>query len=426
MGRSKKWAIGINYKIAMTKKSEVILSTFGPLHLVKSAEYLSRLVDIRLIQGWIPAWWNKWLLVIADRILGYKLSKTIKKRTPQCLTGRNIGIGIPEFYAWIARMYLRDRLSSVKAAIMYGKLSRKYIKKADIFHVRSGSGLGGAIEKAQKEAMKVIVDHSIAHPAFMSKSLKDEFERNGEHFDLGEESPFWQYVLSDCRKADVLLVNSNFVKETFVQQGFDASKIAVIYLGVREDFWGLKKSYVLSKPIKLLFTGSFGFRKGGEYLLKALCLLEKRGIECELIIVGGYSGGKTLLEKYPSKNIRLTGVIPQDEMKVYLQHADLYVFPSLCEGCAQSGMEALAAGLPVIATYESGLPIEDGVNGLIIKSKDEKAIVDAILRLVGDDRLRERIGKTAMERMKDYTWDKYASNVVDLYTKLLEMPVENV
>lgn len=398
----------------------VILSTFGPLHLIKGAEYLSRLVDIRLIQGWVPAWWNSWLLIIGDRILGYKLSKTIKKRTPQFLKGRNIGIGIPEFYAWIARMYLRDRLSNVKAAIMYGRLSRKYIGNADVFHVRSGSGLGGAIEKAKNEGMKVVVDHSIAHPAFMNKNLKGEFERNGEHFDSGEDNPFWQYVLSDCKKADVLLVNSNFVKETFIQQGFDAGKIVVIYLGVREDFWGLKKNYVLSKKIKLLFTGSFGFRKGGEYLLKALQLLEERELECELTIVGGYSGGKTLLEKYPSKNIRLTGVIPQDEMKAYLQHADLYVFPSLCEGCAQSGMEALAAGLPVIATYESGLPIEDGVNGFIVKSKDEKAIVDAILRLVANDELRESIGRKAMERMKNYTWDKYASNVVDLYLNLFQ------
>lgn len=404
----------------------VILSTFGPLHLVKSAEHLSRLVDIKLIQGWVPAWWNKWLLIIGDWMVGYKLSKTIKKRTPQCLTGRNIGIGIPEFYAWIGRMYLHDRLSNVKAATMYGKLSRKYIKNADVFHVRSGSGLGGAIEKAHNEGMKVVVDHSIAHPAFMRQNLKNEFEKHGEHFDLGDDSLFWQQVLGDCRKADVLLVNSNFVKETFVQQGFDADRIAVIYLGVREDFWGLKKSYVLSKPIKLLFTGSFGFRKGGEYLLKALRLLEGMEMEYELTIVGGYAEGKALLEKYPSKHIRLTGVVPQDEMKVYLRQADFYVFPSLCEGCAQSGMEALAAGLPVIATCESGLPIEDGVNGLTVKSKDEKAIVDAILRLAGDDKLREQIGKTAMEIMRDYTWDKYASKVADLYTKLLEMPVENV
>ena len=69
-------------------------------------------------------------------------------------------------------------------------------------------------------------------------------------------------------------------------------------------------------------------------------------------------------------------------------------------------------------------PKENGVNGLIVKSKDEKAIVDAILRLVGDERLREKIGRTAMERMKNYTWDMYASDVVKLYTRLLNSSAE--
>ena len=299
--------------------------------------------------------------------------------------------------------------------MMYGRLSRKYVKDADVFHVRSGSGMGGAIEKAQNEGMKVVVDHSIAHPVFMRVALKDEYERNGLHFDWEEKNPFWQNVLCDCEKADVLLVNSWFVKDTFVRQGFNAEKIKVIYLGVRSDFWGLKKNYGIFGKLKLLFTGSFGIRKGGEYLLKALLLLEKSGIDSELIIVGGYTEGRFLLEKYPSKNVILTGVVPQDELKTYLQQADIYVFPSLCEGCAQSGMEALAAGLPVIATYESGLPIENGVNGIIVNSKDEKAIADAIMQLVHCELMRESIGKMAAKKMRTYTWEKYVANVVNLY-----------
>lgn len=398
---------------------KVILSTFGPLHLIKSAEALSSYVEINVIQGWIPKWWNKWLLYIGDKILGYKLSKTIIKRTPEILKNRNISIGFPEFYLWIRRLFFKDKCSNVKAAVMYGKLSREYIKNADIFHVRSGSGAGGAIEKAKNEGMKVIVDHSIAHPAFMRSNLEKEFERNGEYFDLGDTNPFWQYVLQDCKKADMLLVNSNFVKDTFVHQGFSKQKIEVVYLGVRDDFYGLKKDYELSQKVKLLFTGSFGFRKGGEYLLKALSLLEEQSIEYELTIVGGYSNGKMLLQKYNSSNIVLTGVIPQDEMKTYLQNADIYVFPSLCEGCAQSGMEALAAGLPVITTYESGLPIEDKVDGVIIPSKSEQSIANAVIQLINNDELRENLGRNAVEKMRHFTWDNYARRVKKIYMRML-------
>lgn len=397
----------------------VVLSTFGPLHLVKSAEFLSRLVDIKLIQGWIPRWWNQWLLFVLNRILGYKLSKTIKKRTPLSLKGKNVGIGLPEFYLWFNRYYLKSSLSNLNAAILYGKYSRKYIKSADIFHVRSGSGLGGAIEKARSEGMKIVVDHSIAHPAFMRRQLEGEYKRNQVAFDLGDDNPFWQSVLNDCTKADFLLVNSDFVKDTFVEQGFDSAKIKVIYLGVRSDFNDLKQSYALHSKVKLLFTGSFGFRKGGEYLLKAMLLLEQRGVECELIVVGGCSEKSVLLGKYQPKNVQFVGVVPQDDLKTFLKDSDIYVFPSLCEGCAQSGMEALTAGLPVITTYESGLPIEDGVNGLIINSKDENAIVEAVIKLINDNQLRESIGHTAMQRMKMYTWETYASKVVELYHQML-------
>jgi hypothetical protein len=52
---------------------KVILSTFGPLHLIKSAEYLSALVDIQVLQGWIPSWWNRWLLRPISARIGYDL-----------------------------------------------------------------------------------------------------------------------------------------------------------------------------------------------------------------------------------------------------------------------------------------------------------------------------------------------------------------
>ena len=65
----------------------------------------------------------------------------------------------------------------------------------------------------------------------------------------------------------------------------------------------------------------------------------------------------------------------------HLAKADVYVFPSLAEGCASSGMEAMAAGLPVITTRESGLPIRHGENGWLIASKSEQAISDAIICL---------------------------------------------
>lgn len=170
----------------MKKRINVILSTFGPLHLIKSAEYLSPLVNLKVIQGWIPAWWNRWLLIPISKIIGYDLRRTIKKRTPVCLQQYNKGIGIPEFLLNASKKIFRNCKTQTKYNVLsyhlYGKLSKKYIEGADIFHVRSGSGRGGAIQKAKEKGMKIIVDHSIAHPAFMGKNLKDEYEKKSCYF----------------------------------------------------------------------------------------------------------------------------------------------------------------------------------------------------------------------------------------------------
>ena len=401
----------------MVNKTKVLLSTFGPLHLIKSAEYLSKYVDIEVVQGWIPQWWNTWLIGIASKIIGRDLSKSFGKRIPKALDGRNHSIAVPEFYLWSGmRLGIND--IEVKAAEMFGRMTKSYLKTQNIFHVRSGSGQGGAIAKAKAKGMKIIVDHSIAHPAFMDKALRNEYEKNGVGFNLGTDSHFWQLVLKDCEEADRLVVNSYFVRDTFVEAGYDKDRIDVVYLGVREDFQSLKKSYDTDKVFKILYTGSFGFRKGGEYLLKAMEELDKIGFNYELNIVGGYSPDDVLIGKYKPKHVNFIGQVPQDDLKEYLATSDCYLFPSLCEGCAQSGMEALTAGLPVIATYESGLPITDGVNGILIDAANVASIVDAVKRMASDKSLRMNLGTKAAEMMKNqYTWDVYANNMCEVYKK---------
>ena len=78
---------------------------------------------------------------------------------------------------------------------IYGNMSCRYLKDAKIFHVRSGSGRGGAIEKAHKKGMKVIVDHSIAHPLFMEKQLKKEYDKFKLSFGLSSHTPLWKEVI---------------------------------------------------------------------------------------------------------------------------------------------------------------------------------------------------------------------------------------
>lgn len=405
------------------KNIRVIISTLGPLHLIKSAEYLSQIADVRVIQAWIPSWWNKWILSIGSKVSHHDLYRTFKKRTPNCLNGKNTGLPLAEFYLVICRYFHlgNPKLSYIRAATIFGRQSKKRFQNADIVHMRSGSGLGGAIEHAHKLGMKVVVDHSIAHPIFMDKQLRGEYSKYGVPFDLGLDTPFWKKVIDNCEKGDVILVNSQFVKNTFVENGFQADKIKVVLLGVRTDFYALKRDYSIENGmLRILFTGGFGFRKGAEYILRALCELDKESFNYKFTVVGDYSGAVSILEKYHPNHIEFKGTIPQDDLKVYLAESDVYLFPSLCEGCASSGMEALAARLPVIATKESGLPITDGKNGIIIPSKNTELIIDALKKISESKTMRETLGIAASQLVsQNYTWEQYAQNVLNIYKEIL-------
>lgn len=407
-------------------KIKVILSTFGPLHLIKSAEYLSILVDIKVIQAWIPKWYDKFLVKFASKIVGRDLSKSFEKRIPDVLKDKNYSCAFAEFSLWTLRSLskhtnlINTTKISLYAAQIYGWQSLKYIKSADIFHVRSGSGFSGAIKKAKSKGMKVLVDHSIAHPAFMDMQLEKEFKKNHVIFDMGSKSPYWGEIINECHTADRILVNSNFVKDTFVAEGFNPALIDVVYLGVREDFWGLKQTWNTNGVIRILFTGSFGFRKGAEYLLKALQELDKLKIDYLMTVVGDNQEAKSLIHKYSVKNISFVGHIPQTELKDYLKNSDIYLFPSLCEGCASSGMEAMAVGLPVIATKESGLPITNNEDGIIIAAQNEHAIVDSILFLMNNEAMRSKLGRNAAIKIStNYSWENYAFNVNEVYKSLV-------
>lgn len=417
---------------------------YGRLHLVTSAEWLSKAgVNVRLVCGWVPRNPRGWLVRLCSGVVGRDLSKGMSKRAISVPGVEMCSMPTADFVdqglRLADRLLCRGRLHGVVSSIgwrFFGWMSRRYLRGAQIFHCRSGAGQGGAIAKAKKLGLRVVVDHSIAHPAFMDKNLRNEYEKNGVKFDLGMDSPFWRQVVKDCEDADVVQVNSFFVRDTFIEQGFPSKKLRVVYLGEREDFFGIRIPKKEVGRLKLLFTGGFGFRKGAEYILEALKILKERGVEFEMDVVGDYSGAKDLISRYATElnvaygeggalgqrtlpDVIFHGPKPQDELKSFLSNGDVYVFPSLAEGCAQSGMEAMAAGMCVIGTHESGFPIVDGKYGYIVPSKDAKAIADKIEWLALHRGEIDRVGQNAAKLISEnYTWERYAENVKRIYEEL--------
>ncbi len=416
---------------SINKNLTIIVSTGqGRLHLLESAQSLNNKdIQVKVITGWLP---SKYIPNVLIDFFGFflgrsKLSVGLRKRNLYNIKSTHI------FSCWkseflIQILFLLSSIGVLKRDLaatigwkMFGYESRKYIKQADIFHVRSGSGQGNAIKKAKENGMKVVVDHSIAHPLELYQQLLKANNGHSKDIDFGEDSRFWNMVLKDCHDADLIQVNSTYVKDSFVKNGFDADKLRVVHLGVRQDFLSIKTNYALQGVPNILFTGGFGLRKGANIIIKTVSELNRMGVRFNLNIVGSIMDDVSIPSEFSDlPNVKMHGHVEQDKLKAFFLSSDLYIFPSYCEGSAQSLKEAMAAGLPVIATKQGGAPIIDRENGIIILDDSVDELTQSIVELLDNESLRAEIGKNASNTIgSNHTWDKYAYNTLKIYKELL-------
>lgn len=407
----------------------IISTGQGRLHLIQSAIAIQEQgVDVEVITGWVPGkhFPDKFINAMGKLVGRSNLAYGLRKRSPRGFPREQIRTcSFSEFYIQFLFILTGKKiLTRDKAARMgwkaFGTESRKYIRNGQIFHVRSGAGRAGAIQKARAQGMKIVVDHSIAHPYEIKRQLDKLLSESKESKYINISDGFWNNVLKDCEEADVLLVNSDYVKDTFVQQGYPADKISVIHLGIDESFHSLKQSYE-SGTIRLVFTGNFGVRKGAHLIVAAVEQLLKKDIRFTLDVVGNVSNELVIPDWFSTHpSITLHGSMPQDQLKQFLASSDLYIFPTYVEGAAQSVKEAMAAGLPVITTVNSGAPIRHMDNGYLIPDDDATALANAIEVLSADHQLRQTMGLKAAETIRTgHTWTRYAQEVTELYKSMI-------
>ncbi|WP_263409891.1 glycosyltransferase family 4 protein [Terriglobus tenax] len=405
----------------------LISSGAGKLHFNDTAlAAASANVDVGFITGWIPRERDRFWVDALGKLIGENsLFNRLRLRAVARPGLKNIEVIWPEVAGGLlqvgTKLKLLDPMASWgQAFILAGRASRKHLHGADIFHVRSGAGRGGAIARARFEGMKILVDHSIAHPYAMEELLRPEYERAKLPPEEFRKAGLWKIVLEDCMDADRLLVNSHFVRRTFIEQGYDQDRIDVGYLGVRESYFGLKQKYEIEGRLKVLFTGSFSLRKGARSLLEAMRILRASGVDAELHIVGNITDGAVWIEEGDSVFLRHTPFAAPESLFPLLASSDLFVFPTLAEGCSRSAMEAAAAGMPVITTENCGLPLQHGSSVVYTPVNDAQTLAAEIARLAGSVEERARLGRNGANTIaQEYTWADYGRVLRSIYTRML-------
>lgn len=270
-------------------------------------------------------------------------------------------------------------------------------------------------ERAKNEGKRFVLDQTTTHAA--SKEVALALAR--------DQYPDWKEDLAPRKKsvaaeeyreqelADCIVVASSFARATMIAGGVHPQKLVVIPYGVDLEHFRPAAFREKGGKKRFLFLGSVNARKGVPLLLDAWRELEP--VASELVIAGEVSRGVQSLLNTP-ENVRFLGRVSKDAIPELMRSCHVLVLPSYFEGFGMVLLEALASGLPIVASDTSAAPdlLSEGQGGIVFRSGDLKGLRDALQRLLESPDLLRGMGAVARQIAECHSWDAYGDRWVTL------------
>jgi phosphatidylinositol alpha-1,6-mannosyltransferase len=247
---------------------------------------------------------------------------------------------------------------------------------------------------------------------------------HGEEITAGVSSRLYgRGALSALRKAEAVVVVSEFTRREVIRRGVPADHVHLISNGVDLELFspGPRDPAIMSKhclegKTVMLTVGRLEPRKGHDTVIKALPEILKEVPELVYVIVGAGSDDKRLRGLAEAVDVKdkviFAGRVPNDELIGYYRTVDLFIMPNRTledgdtEGFGLVFLEANACGKPVIGGNAGGVPdaVVDGETGLLVDGKSVKAVADAAARILRNPELAERLGEAGRRRALTFGW----------------------
>lgn len=270
--------------------------------------------------------------------------------------------------------------------------------------------------KRKAPHIKRILDMSIATREFAKNIYDRDIEISGSDLIKRENEYIWNHKYLEIYReeicdADFFLSSSEFVKSSIRYFDVPEDKIIVAPYGVNPDKFttkGVEKKVRTSTPLQLLFVGQVNARKGMHHLLKVMSQFGKDQVF--LTLVGVVDKSSEIYKKYcDEENICFAGYKVRDELIELYGSVDAFILPSLCEGMAMVGFEAMSMELPIICTTNTGINdlIHNYSNGIVVEASNAEELKNAIQWCVDHPKEVREMGIRAKETVKDYTWQHY-------------------
>jgi Glycosyl transferases group 1 len=272
-------------------------------------------------------------------------------------------------------------------------------------------------QASRAQGRQCILEQTILPPELEFKLMREELSR-WRGWQPGLDIPEGDRAVADRAAqewtlADCIVAGSDFVREGLERCGVPQRKIRVVPYGVDVNRFSpiAKNECDRSAPLRVLFVGEVGLRKGVPDLLEALVRLGTARVEAR--IVGEVVLAHERLEPFAHVATFL-GPMPRAQMPGIFRWADVFVLPSIVEGSATTTYEALLSGLPVVATLNAGSIVRSGVEGFIVPIRDPYTLAETIGRYASDRKLLAQHRVAAMQRRKHAGLDRYKADLVSV------------
>ena len=318
---------------------------------------------------------------------------------------------------WFFNSKLNTKIKKV-----YGFVSSKLLKKnIDAFIFFAGNGFNSKIVmKLQLDNTICIADEGSAHILSQRKLLEDEYKMLGLEYITKQTQDLLEETLLEYKISDYITVPSSFVKRTFIEQGFDESNIFVNPYGV--DLSQFKQIEKDDDVFRVIYCGRLSIQKGSHYLLEAIYGLNMDNFE--LWHVGGIDNEmKPYIEKFKSKKIVFKGAQRQEELYKFYSQGSVFILPSIQDGFGMVIFQAMACGLPVILSENTGaydVITKDGEEGFVIPIRSVGAIQEKITYLYNNRNICKQMGERAKKKVSEgYTWDDYGDRYIEFLERVI-------
>jgi glycosyltransferase involved in cell wall biosynthesis len=277
-----------------------------------------------------------------------------------------------------------------------------------------------SFSKAKKENILCIYDLPIAYWETLRSFLAFEAERLPEwavtlHGGIKDSAQKLERKCKELEMADMVVIPSSFVQESL--PSWAANKQIIVspfgspfYLNESVETNNSKTSQ--NKPLRVLFVGSMGQRKGLADLFEATKLLPKGSVE--LVVMGSL---QTTMSFYKSQHVDFIYEPgrPHHEVLTLMKSCDVFCLPSIVEGRALVMQEAMSQGLPVIITPNTGGAdlIIEGETGFLVPIRRPDVIAEKINWFVENRSQIPQMGERAKQHAMQYTWDNYRKTIVN-------------